>query len=379
MRPWQSRETIFAEKALSLFTAAGLYAQAKGLDPLRVLLDLAESDAEEALTGLETVAAAKRHIRVFTNGAKPQAYRDDRFVTSAFGNFTTRLAAYQKHIDTIAPPDGDGRLLVDPDWARQRGTIYITYSLQDLQGVGGVVAALIAAMLRYRMQRPDRERLLVAIDELPAVGLRNIASYLATGGGYGIALLLYVQSIAQLKELYGLAGTNAILSNCAHQVWYPPTEYETAETMSRLYGLTLKASPAHSSSRGARQDKDKEGHETLHTNNNQSASWSWRERPELLPSQALALPKDQVMVATLAGERRLVFLGRRLNPIPLFDKLPPASLLRLPRPRYGERVYTNWTETAAPQAETPAPPEPPAANGDQEARPSAGSGGKDAI
>lgn len=412
MRPWESRETIFAEKAMSLFTAAGLYGQDRERDPIRVLADLAESDAAEALAGLESVPAARRHVRVFTNGASPEAYREDRFVTSAFGNFTTRLAAYQKHIDSIAPPDPHSHLVIDPDWVRQNGTVYITYSLQDLKGVGGVVAAVIAAMLRHHMRQNSKERLLVAIDELPAVGLKNIADYLATGGGYGITLLLYVQSIAQLKELYGSDGTNAILSNCAHQVWYPPTEYETAEVMSRLYGMTLKANPVHSSSRGSRQHKDKEGHANLQTNSNQGASWSWQERPELLPSQVMALPKEQVMVTTLAGKQRIVFLGQRLNPIPLFDKLPSASLLRLPRPQYGpegERVYTRWLEAEAPPvgetaaaaeipavAETPpaeeqlAAPEESAApdtqGDDAETRPSAddndmdaGSAGKDAI
>ena len=56
-------------------------------------------------------------------------------------------------------------------------------------------------------------------------------------------------------------------------------------------------------------------------------------------------------------------MGQRLNPIPLFDKLPPASLLRLPRPRYGERFYTRWLETAAPPAaETDAVEEIPTAS-----------------
>ncbi len=173
MRPWESRETIFAEKAMSLFTAAGLYGQDKERDPIRVLANLAESDAAEALAGLESVPAARRHVRDFTNGASPEAYREDRFVTSAFGNFTTRLATYQKHIGTIAPPDPHSHLVIDPDWVRQNGTVYITYSLQDLKGVGGVVAAVIAAMLRHHMRQNSKERLLVAIDELPAVGFET--------------------------------------------------------------------------------------------------------------------------------------------------------------------------------------------------------------
>src|SRR5690606_19455539 len=106
--PWQDREKVFAEKSLSLFTAVALYAEAKGLDPIRVLLDLAESDPVQALAALERVPAARRHVRVFTNGAPPGGFQDDRFATSAFGTFTTRLAPYQKHVDTIAPPQADG-------------------------------------------------------------------------------------------------------------------------------------------------------------------------------------------------------------------------------------------------------------------------------
>jgi len=125
----------------------------------------------------------------------------------------------------------------------------------------------------------------------------------------------------------------------------------------------------------------------------------------------MALPKEQVMVTTLAGAQRIVFLGQRLNPIPLFDKLPPASLLRLPRPRYGpeeERFYTHWLGTETPPIEAssaakeiPAAETPPAEeqlpaleedqvadaqSGDEATRPSedanntdAGSAGKDAI
>ncbi len=345
LRPWESRETIFADKALALFTAVGLYAQEKHLNPIRVLLDLAESDPEEALTGLEAVTAVKRHVRVFTNGAKPETYREDKFVTSAFGNFTTRLAGYQKHLATIAPPDPtNSRLVVYPEWVSQNGTVYITYNLQDLQGVGGVVAAIIAAMLRYQLQKTSPQKLLVAVDELPTIGLHNVANYLATCGGYGITLLLYVQSISQLTTLYKPEGARSILSNCVHQVWYAPAEYETAETMSQLYGMTLKVNPSHTSSRGARSQPDKEGKPTTQTNTNRSASWSWQEKAALLPSQMMSLSKEQVLVTTLKRQR-FVFLGQRLNPIPLLNHLPTADSLRLPRPHNLERQYTPW-ETA---------------------------------
>jgi type IV secretory pathway TraG/TraD family ATPase VirD4 len=359
LRPWASSEPIFAEKALSLFTAVGLYAQAKRLNPIRLLLDLAESNPVEALTALRTVEAARRHVDIFTNGAPPSAYQEDKFVTSALGNFTTRLAPYQKHIDTIAPPDLRRReLIVPPDWAARNGTVYVTYSLNDLRAAGGVVAATIAAILRYQMRvqqesRDRQQKVLVAIDELPAVGLRNITDYLSTCGGYGITLLLYVQSIAQLQELYGRDGTRAILSNCDHQLWYPAAEMETARFMSQLYGTTLKASPMQSASRSARRQGDKEGQTTMQTSDNQGASWSWRESAALSPNEMMALPKGQVLVTALA-DHRYVFLGQRLNSIHLFDRLRSPAGLHLPPPVYRPRQYTNWQAPEAARVVAPA-------------------------
>lgn len=364
LRPWASSEPIFAEKALSLFTAVGLYAQARRLNPIRLLLDLAESNPVEALTALRTVAAARRHVDIFTNGAAPDAYQEDKFVTSALGNFTTRLAPYQKHIDTIAPPDLRRReLIVPPNWASQNATIYVTYSLNDLRPAGGVVAATIAAILRYQMRpqqelraqqesRGQKQKMLVAIDELPAVGLRNIADYLSTCGGYGITLLLYVQSVAQLQELYGREGLRAILSNCVHQLWYPAAEMETAKFMSELYGTTLKANPMQSASRSARQQQDKEGKAQMQTSNNQGASWSWREGAALSPNEMMALPKGQVLTTTLA-DRHYVFLGERLNSIHLFNQLPSPDGLHLPRPAYRPRQYTDWQLLATTQSVAP--------------------------
>ncbi|MBX3059867.1 MAG: type IV secretory system conjugative DNA transfer family protein [Anaerolineae bacterium] len=358
LRPWASSEPIFAEKALSLFTAVGLYAQARRLNPIQLLLDLAESNPVEALTALRMVEAARRHVDIFTNGAAPDAYQEDKFVTSALGNFTTRLAPYQKHIDTIAPPDLRRReLIVPPNWASQNATIYVTYSLNDLRAAGGVVAATIAAILRYQMQaqqelRASKQKMLVAIDELPAVGLRNIADYLSTCGGYGITLLLYVQSVAQLQELYGKEGLRAILSNCVHQLWYPAAEMETARFMSELYGTTLKANPMQSASRSARQQQDKEGKAQRQTSNNQGASWSWREGAVLSPNEMMALPKGQVLTTTLA-DRQYVFLGERLNSIHLFDQLPLPDGLHLPRPFYRPRQYTDWQLLATAQAVVP--------------------------
>lgn len=341
LRPEQSRERIFADKSRAIFIAAGLYGRARRLNPVRVLLDAADCDPVEVLKALESVPEAKKYVRIFTDGLPPEKYYDNRFATSAYGTFTTMLSGYQKHIDTIAPYQ-NSPAVIPRDWAARGATIYVTYSLNDLQGVGGVVAAIMAAFMRYQIRRQRQERILVAIDELPAVGLYNVTNYLATAGGYGITMLLYAQAVSQLRERYGPDGTQSILANSAHQLWYPPADMETARVMSELYGTTYKPVHTQGSSRRFYQGNGQENQKRQNFVDLRQAQ-GWELRPALSPSEMMSLPKEKVLVLTLK-ERQYRFIGERLNPIPLFDKLPPAPALTVFQP--GPRQYTDWVAAA---------------------------------
>jgi type IV secretory pathway TraG/TraD family ATPase VirD4 len=336
LRPWASGERIFADKALPLFLAAGDFAAAARYNALRLLMEMAESNLVEALTALRALPAARRRVDTFTNGTPVASCYEDRFVTSAWGHFTTQLFPYQKHVDTIAPASREN--VIPPDWVRQNATIYITYDMSELDAVSGVIAAMIAALLRYQIQRKRKERLLVAIDELPAVGLRNLIKYQPICAGYGITMLLYAQTVTQLDSLYGEDDRRTLISNCRHQLWYPSGDMKTAQEMSTRYGVTLKEVPAHTVSTADRHS-DRSGAGSR--SRSSSDSVSWREGPALLPTEMQALPDDQVLAVT-HSDRSYIFLGRRMNPIPRFPALPPPTGLRLPRAVYGDRLYPEW-------------------------------------
>ena len=338
LQPEQDTQRIFADKSLSLFEAVGHYAKARRIDPIRVLLDAASDDFTLALRAMDSVPAARREVRKFTNNLPPELFNQDRFVASAYGTFTTRLYNYQKHIDTIAP-----RTILNSIplyWERENATIYITYNLTELQGVGGVVAAILAGLMRYHMNHTDpKHRLLVAVDELAAVRLRNLETYLATVGGYGITMLLYAQALAQLEGIYGRTGTEAILSNTAHQVWYPPNDMETARRISALYGTTRRANRSFNSARryaiGGSQNGQANGYQDY------SVGQTMHEEPLLKPTEVMSLPKDQVIVIT-EKDRQYRFIGQRLNPLDKLENLPAAPKpLKLEPPA---RVYTKWME-----------------------------------
>lgn len=352
LQPERDKDRIFADKSLSLMMAVGRFAKARKLNPLRVLLDAADDDIHHVLAGLEQVPEAKPFVRQFTNGRAPSEINQDRFVASAYGTFTTRLFGYQKHIDTICPQSRAE--VVPPEWVRQKATLYITYSLNELQGVGGVVAAILAGLMRHHQKYGRKQRLLIAIDEMAAVRLRNLEMYLATTGGSGITMLLYAQALAQLEKIYGNAGTEAILSNCAHQLWYVPNDLATARHMSALYGTTLK--PSRSFSQGHRYGSPQSEQNQPSNSQQTTVSESLQERPLLSPTEVLALNKEQVMVLT-ERERQLRFMGWRLDPRPVLEQLPIA--LQPPASSTKERQHTSWlTDKATPEDITQPLPEP---------------------
>ncbi len=343
LRPDEDSQRIFADKSLPLFRAVGHFAAKRGEDALRVLLNAAEDDFQQVLLGLESVPEAKPFVRQFTNGLPPdKVTSNDRFVTSAYGTFTTRLFGYQKHIDTICPYTAKQTL--PREWVARKSTLYITYSLNDLQGVGGVVSAILAGLMRDHMKNGQRQRLLVVIDETAAVRLRHLDTYLATVGGYGITMLLYAQSLSQLEGIYGKSGANAILSNCAHQLWYPPNDYQTATHISDIFGTKLETNRSFSTV--SRTITNKEGQ--LQTVPQQSVSESLHETPAFLPTQVMAMPKDKVFVLTEHGQQ-IRFVGNRLDGRDTFGQLPRPPLP--PQISTAPRRYTEWIRPAVEPAE----------------------------
>ena len=75
------------------------------------------------------------------------------------------------------------------------------------------------------------------------MALPRLPTWLATVGGppAAVTCAVYTQSVPDLERVYGREETRAILSNCAHQVWFPPRDADTARAVSELLGERLRA------------------------------------------------------------------------------------------------------------------------------------------
>ncbi|MEM7801936.1 MAG: type IV secretory system conjugative DNA transfer family protein [Chloroflexota bacterium] len=308
LKPWADKQPIFGEKAKFLFAAAHSYAADHGLNPMMVLLDAANSAPATTLEELRK--SDYDNVMNFTNGDEPDNL--DKFAASSWGNFATRMFDYQQHWHTLTT--GNNLAAIPLNWAEEKATIYITYPFDVLKGVSGAVSGMISALLRYQKMNDRKDRIIAAVDELPVVGLRNVSEYLATVGGYNISLLLYVQTYSQLSKMYGERDAETILSNCHHQVWYPPSDIITAKRMSELFGTKLEPLQAYS-----HKDEDKAFIPDLGIRT-KGRSVSLQYRPALTPEEMVALPKDHVICQI---DRRHVIRAYRLWPVPEFRNIVP--------------------------------------------------------
>lgn len=338
LRTWQDREPIFAEKSLPLFFAAIACSKVTKEHPLRMLARWSEMSAIDALR--EAAVHAPQRVAQFMDGDNLDAQATlNRFAQSAWGTFTTRFAPLVPHIMTVTTPD------VPKDWIAQRATIYITYPLDQLETAGALVSAIFAACIKAQMRQPVKAYSLFALDELRTTALARLDTYIATIGGYGGMLLMYLQTSSQLDDVYGPHKARTIMGNCANQVFYPPRDPQTAEDLSQVLGTELRYTRTQNTSRSFSGGKG---------NRQTSVSYLEREEPVLIPQELTALPADVVIVLVQGAKQQYRVLAERLNPIPKLATLPPP-------PGAGRSVVQARVVSAEPAGETQARTTPAAA------------------
>lgn len=145
-------------------------------------------------------------------------------------------------------------------------------------------------------------------------------------GGAGITAVLYTQALPQVEAVYGRDDGPAILSNCPHQVFFPPRDPQTAKLLSELFGSALEVSETQGPS---------------------GSSYGTRYRPALEVGNVLALPAG--CVAVFSQGLRLLAWDSRSSMGDWLAKLPPAPAVSPP-----ESPAVSTPPAPAPPAEPPA-------------------------
>lgn len=174
-----------------------------------------------------------------------------------------------------------------------------------------------------------KHQVLMLLDEFPALGRIPIVTK-ASGflPGYNVRILMILQALSQLREVYGDNGAKTLLKTLAARIYFSPKDMEDAEEISRELGtMTVKAQtlskPAFSffDTKARRQ---------------RSVSVSEHKRPLLLPQE----------VKSIGAQRQIVFL----------ENMPPIFCRKL---RYYEIARFRRCLLPAPRV-TPIQPVTPA-------------------
>jgi len=191
-----------------------------------------------------------------------------------------------------------------------------------------------------RVANPPRSRLLLMLDEFPALGrLDFLQTALAYLPGYGIKAYLIVQDLAQLAQTYGR--DESIVSNCHVRVAYTANKVETARVISEMAGTMTVHREARTYT-GSRLSPV-----LLHV----MASEQELRRPLLTPDEVMRLPDDAALIF-VAGRPPIYGQRIRYYEDPVF-----ADRASIPPPSGSDRLahdWGTWPEPAGPPRTRPA-------------------------
>jgi type IV secretion system protein VirD4 len=225
-------------------------------------------------------------------------------------------------------------------------SLYLTVPPSDLTRTRPLMRLLLAqlgARLTERLHThdgsPPRRRLLLMLDEFPALGrLDFLQTALSYAAGYGIKACLIAQDLSQLYAAYGK--DESIISNCAVRVAFAPNKIETARLVSEMAGV---ATVRHE-------------HRT-HSANGTTVSEPATQRPLLTPDEAMRLPDDAALI--FAAGHPPIYASK----IRYFEDRDMDARSKVPPPLHSDRIEHEHQWPEPPSKAQPADGNSATANG----------------
>ena len=169
-------------------------------------------------------------------------------------------------------------------------TLYLVVPPSDINRTKPLIRLLLNQIGRRLTEdlnaRTDRHRLLLMLDEFPALGrLDFFESALAFMAGYGLKAFLIAQSLNQIERAYG--PNNSILDNCHVRVSFATNDERTAKRVSDALGTATEM----------RAMKNYAGHRLSPWLGHLMVSRQETARPLLTPGEVMQLPpRDEIVM-----------------------------------------------------------------------------------
>ena len=167
-------------------------------------------------------------------------------------NLTAALSLWANPVIDAATSDSNFDLRA---FRRKPATVYV--------GVGQDQLLTLAPLLNLFFQQAVSElskatpgqdephQVLFLIDEFAMLGaMPTLATGLALLAGYNIRIMLIIQGLGQLEEIYSRTGTESILQNCSLQIFFASNDDSTTNHVSKRLGTKTVKTHSRSQSEG---------------------------------------------------------------------------------------------------------------------------------
>lgn len=159
---------------------------------------------------------------------------------SAFFNVTAAMNPWTNDLVAAATSTTDFDIA---QLRREPMAIFIGCSVAQLEVFRPIIKMLIQQIhdvLMSSMPGPDEPyQVLVMIDEFRQLSkMESIVSKLTVNAGYGFRMVLVLQDLAQLDELYGKATRQTTVSACQVKLFIRMNDLETSKYVSEMLGST---------------------------------------------------------------------------------------------------------------------------------------------
>lgn len=164
---------------------------------------------------------------------------NDRMFGSVRGTLSEAMRAF-KYLDKSVGA-ANSFSIVDHITRDKPGIIFLTYQQQHRAALARLIASCIDVAARSVLMLPPKldRRVVFALDELPLLGKINSIIELATNGRkHGAVIFAGLQTISQLRELYGRETAQTLLACLGSWLILQIADAETAEYMSKQLGDT---------------------------------------------------------------------------------------------------------------------------------------------
>ena len=237
---------------------------------------------------------------------------------------------------------------------RRRASVYVGVAQDTLLTLAPLLNLFFqqaVATLSHALPGKDEPHdVLFMIDEFPMLGqMESLAKGLALLAGYKIRIVLITQGLGQLKEIYGPAGQESILQNCALQVFFASNDDTTTNYVSARLGT--KTVPTKSRSQS--QDWT-----------SASTSTSYIARPLLSPDDVRRLPPKKAILfkegaRPVLAEKIRYYSDKRFAPRVTAPPAVPALEIAAAHPHRAEQAVAELAKLV----DLTPPSEPPAEAG----------------